>query len=71
MGYRASRSGINDVLISPVTGLPEQAAAITNLLLDHVRDALDDAGDTDTVRELLATVLARGNGANAPLKPSV
>jgi carboxylate-amine ligase len=61
--WRASRSGINDVLISPVTGLPEQAAAIANLLLDHVRDALDEAGDTDTVRELLATVLARGNGA--------
>ena len=61
--WRASRSGINDVLISPVTGLPEQAAAIANLLLDHVRDALDEGGDTDTVRELLAAVLARGNGA--------
>jgi carboxylate-amine ligase len=61
--WRASRSGINDVLISPVTGLPEQAAAIANLLLDHVRDALDEAGGTDTVRELLAAVLARGNGA--------
>jgi hypothetical protein len=32
-------------------------------LLDHVRDALDEAGDTDTVRELLTAVLARGNGA--------
>jgi carboxylate-amine ligase len=61
--WRASRSGISDVLISPVTGLPEQAADIANLLLDHVRDALDEAGDTDTVRELLAAVLARGNGA--------
>jgi carboxylate-amine ligase len=61
--WRASRSGITDVLISPVTGLPEQAAAIANLLLDHVRDALDETGDTDTVRELLAAVMARGNGA--------
>jgi YbdK family carboxylate-amine ligase len=61
--WRASRSGINDVLISPVTGLPEQAADIASLLLDHVRDALDEARDTDTVRELLAAVLARGNGA--------
>jgi glutamate---cysteine ligase / carboxylate-amine ligase len=61
--WRASRSGISDVLISPATGLPERAAAIANLLLDHVRDALDEAGDTDTVRELLAAVLARGNGA--------
>jgi glutamate---cysteine ligase / carboxylate-amine ligase len=61
--WRASRSGLDDVLISPVTGLPEQAAAVANLLLDHVRDALDEAGDTGTVHELLAAVLARGNGA--------
>jgi carboxylate-amine ligase len=61
--WRASRSGLDDVLISPVTGLPEQAAAVANLLLDHVRDALDAAGDTDTVRELLAALLTRGNGA--------
>jgi carboxylate-amine ligase len=61
--WRASRSGMDDVLISPVTGLPKQAAAVANLLLDHVRDALEEAGDTDTVRELLAAVLARGNGA--------
>ena len=32
-------------------------------LLDHVRDALDEAGDTAAVSDLLAEVLARGNGA--------
>jgi hypothetical protein len=53
----------HDVLINPVTSLPEQAAAIANLLLDHVRDALDEAEDAGTVRELLAGVMARGNGA--------
>ena len=72
--WRASRSGIGDVLISPLTGQPQQAADIANLLLDHVRDALDEAGDTDTVRELLSAVLARGNGAtfqrNAHCGPS-
>ena len=34
-----------------------------NELLEHVRDALDEAGDTGTVTELLAALLARGNGA--------
>ena len=34
-----------------------------NTLFEHVRDALDEAGDTDAVTELLSAVLARGNGA--------
>ena len=33
------------------------------------RDALDEAGDTDTLRELLTAVLARGNGATFQLVP--
>jgi glutamate---cysteine ligase / carboxylate-amine ligase len=61
--WRASRSSLDDVLLSPVTGLPEQAAAVAGLLLDHCRDALADAGDADIVTELLAALLARGNGA--------
>jgi carboxylate-amine ligase len=62
-GWRASRSGLDDVLLNPVTGLPEEAAAVVGLLLDHCRDALADAGDTDAVNQLLAALLARGNGA--------
>jgi len=46
-----------------VTGLPEEAATVVGLLLDHCRDALADAGDTDAVSQLLAALLARGNGA--------
>jgi glutamate---cysteine ligase / carboxylate-amine ligase len=61
--WRASRSGMDDVLLSPVTGRPEQAAPIAAMLLDHVRDALADAGDSDTAAELLAAILARGTGA--------
>jgi glutamate---cysteine ligase / carboxylate-amine ligase len=61
--WRASRSGLDDALLSPVTGRPEQAAAIAAMLLDHVRDALADAGDSDTAAELLAAILARGTGA--------
>jgi carboxylate-amine ligase len=61
--WRASRSGMDDMLLNPVTGLPEQPAAVTNMLLEHVSDALADAGDSDTVADLLAAVLTRGNGA--------
>jgi carboxylate-amine ligase len=61
--WRASRSGLDDALVNPVTGLPEQAAAVISLLLEHCRDALADTGDTDTVTELLTAALARGNGA--------
>src|SRR5438093_1021570 len=61
--WRASRSGLDDVLLSPLTGLPEPAAAVADTLLGHVSDALAEAGDTATVRELLAALLARGNGA--------
>ncbi len=46
-----------------MTGLPEQAATVARLLVDHCRDALDDAGDTDAVTEMLSSLLARGNGA--------
>lgn len=61
--WRASRSGLSDVLLSPLTGLPEPAAAVADTLLGHVSGALAEAGDTATVRELLAALLARGNGA--------
>jgi glutamate---cysteine ligase / carboxylate-amine ligase len=61
--WRASRSGLSDVLLSPLTGLPEPAAAVADTLLGHVSGALAEAGDTTTVRELLAALLARGNGA--------
>jgi glutamate---cysteine ligase / carboxylate-amine ligase len=61
--WRASRSGLDDVLLNPVTSLPEQAPAVVNALLEHCRDALADAGDADTVTELLTALLARGNGA--------
>jgi carboxylate-amine ligase len=61
--WRASRSGLHDTLIHPVTGLPEHAGAVVKLLLEYVRDALAEAGDTDTVTDLLAAVMDRGNGA--------
>ncbi|MGO9781451.1 MAG: glutamate--cysteine ligase [Streptosporangiaceae bacterium] len=63
--WRASRSGLDDVLINPVTLRPDKATAVTALLVEHVRDALADAGDTLLVADLLDAVLHRGNGAAA------
>ena len=64
--WRASRSGLGDVLVNPGTGLPEPAAAVTNALVEHVGDALAEAGDTGIVTDLLAAVRARGNGGRLP-----
>jgi carboxylate-amine ligase len=61
--WRASRSGLEDVLINPVTWRPEPATATADALVRHVGDALADAGDTGTVAALMAAVLRRGNGA--------
>jgi carboxylate-amine ligase len=62
--WRASRSGLDDALLHPVTGKPEAATAVVGMLVDHCREALADAGDADTVAGLLAALLARGNGAS-------
>jgi glutamate---cysteine ligase / carboxylate-amine ligase len=61
--WRASRSGLDETLVHPLTGRPEQAATVVNLLIGHARDALTETGDTDTVAALLAAVMDRGNGA--------
>jgi carboxylate-amine ligase len=61
--WRASRSGLADVLLDPVSGRPGPAVAAAEALFGHVRDALDEAGDTAVARELLDAVLARGTGA--------
>jgi carboxylate-amine ligase len=62
--WRASRTGLDDTLLHPVTGKPEPATTVVEMLLDHCRDALSDTGDADTVAGLLTEVLARGNGAS-------
>ena len=61
--WRASRSGLAAALLNPVTGLPEPAATVVDILLVHCRDALADAGDEPVVANLLTALLARGNGA--------
>jgi glutamate---cysteine ligase / carboxylate-amine ligase len=61
--WQASRSGLDGDLLHPVTFRPVPAAAAAGLLVEHVGEALHDAGDHPTVTALLREVLGRGNGA--------
>jgi carboxylate-amine ligase len=61
--WRASRSGVHAELLHPVTHRPASAEAVVAAFLGHVRDALDDAGDTGYVVESLARILRQGTGS--------
>jgi glutamate---cysteine ligase / carboxylate-amine ligase len=61
-GWRAGRSGLDGDLIA-VTGRPAPAPRVLGTLLEHVQPVLAEYGDLDTVEEMVAAVLDRGNGA--------
>ncbi|MFH8606968.1 glutamate--cysteine ligase [Streptomyces sp. NPDC018029] len=61
--WRAARSGLDDTLLHPVTMRPATSAEVVRVLVDHVRDALEDTGDLDLVRRATADLLKNGNGA--------
>jgi carboxylate-amine ligase len=61
--WRAGRSGLDGQLLDPSCWRPTPAADVLTSLVDHVSDALDDAGDRDLVDELVSTLLRRGTGA--------
>lgn len=62
--WRAARSGLSGDLLHPATWRPAPAAEVLDALVAHVRPALADAGDEDTVTGLLTATLARGPGAD-------
>ncbi len=62
--WRAARSGLDGELIHPATMRPAPAEAVVRALFDHVRDALEDAGDILPAQESLTTLLKTGNGAH-------
>ncbi|MFE7777083.1 glutamate--cysteine ligase [Streptomyces sp. NPDC057445] len=62
-GWSAGRYGLQEQLIHPLTMRPAPAEAVVRALFDHVRDALDDSGDTGPVQEALGRLLRTGNGA--------
>lgn len=61
--WRASRSGLADDLVHPLTLRPAPAWTVVESLVEHVSPALDGAGDLPTVLDLLGALRERGNGA--------
>jgi carboxylate-amine ligase len=65
--WRASRSGLDEQLIHPVTGKAAPAENVLRALLRHIGDALDESerasGRPGLTTDLLQDLLARGNGA--------
>jgi carboxylate-amine ligase len=61
--WRAARSGVRGELLDPLTMRPRPAAEVVGALLDHVDEALVEAGDAERARETAESVLREGNGA--------
>ena len=65
--WRASRSGLDEDLVHPVTGKPAPARDVVRALLRHIGDAVtgadDETGWPGLTTDLLQALLARGNGA--------
>ncbi|MEU6812836.1 glutamate--cysteine ligase [Streptomyces sp. NPDC046831] len=61
--WQASRAGLARELLHPATMRRLPAESVVRDLLDHVGDALADAGDLDRAREAVESLLRHGNGA--------
>lgn len=61
--WLAARHGPAWALLHPVTHERVPVAEALDALVDHVRDALDEAGDTDLVRDGIARCLRDGGAA--------
>ncbi|MGV9787302.1 glutamate--cysteine ligase 2 [Streptomyces sp. NPDC003435] len=61
--WQAARFGLEEHLLHPLTMRPAPAETVVRALFDHVRDALDDHGDTKGAQDTLSGLLKHGNGA--------
>ncbi|MEU5216803.1 glutamate--cysteine ligase [Streptomyces sp. NPDC020807] len=61
--WRAGRSGLDGPLLHPETMRETSAEQAVEALYEHVREALKDHGDDERVREGIAHLHERGNGA--------
>jgi len=62
-GYRAARHGLSADLVHPAKATLAPPREVFAAAIEHVRPALEEAGDLDLVERLFEQVLARGNGA--------
>lgn len=63
--WRASRFGLGDELVHPVTGQLRPAPVVLHDLVDQLAPALSGNGDLDLVGEATERLLAEGTGADA------
>jgi carboxylate-amine ligase len=61
--WRASRRGLTEELVDPVTMKLAPAATVLDTLLEHLRESLTEAGDFASVGERMAELVGRGTGA--------
>lgn len=61
--WRAARSGVEDDLVDLRSARPVPAAELIGQLLEYIRPALDEHGDTDEVGALVEQTVRRGTGA--------
>ena len=62
-GWRAARHGLAGDLVHPVDATLVPARAVFDATVEHCREALDEHGDLDRVRDLFERLAARGTGA--------
>lgn len=62
--WRAARSGLEGELIDMETATPRPAAEMVHRLAQSLRPQLEDAGDWDTVSELVAEAIYIGSSAS-------
>ena len=62
--WQASRAGLDGELVDPASGRPRPARDVVGALVEHVRPALEEAGDAEQVLALVGSVLGGGNGAS-------
>jgi carboxylate-amine ligase len=61
--WHAARDGAEAKLLHPATSTLEPAEVVVDALLRYLADALDDSGDTERMRALLAQARRAGSGA--------
>ncbi|MER6119385.1 glutamate--cysteine ligase [Streptomyces sp. NPDC001743] len=61
--WQAARSGLEGSLLHPRTMRPAPAEDVLDVLLAHVRDALEATGDLASAESALRAVMSRGPGA--------
>ncbi|TWH32387.1 carboxylate-amine ligase [Isoptericola variabilis J7] len=60
--WRASRFGVDELLVSPTTGTPAPAGDVVTELLLLLHPVLDEYGEEELVRSVVTSILADGAG---------